>query len=582
VSHIQIDDIDPIVTYQVTTARTVFPVPFAYFETSNIVVTVDDDVLVLGADYSISGTAVDAGFSSGTVTLDAAVTNVTVTISRVLPVERTTDFPYSGPLSIRALNTELDKIIAMMQQTAASMVALGQRFTDWIALISTSLTTDVVTVNFATRNALSLATVSALTLYVRTAGLTDVDDGGGRIYVRAADATDAGPEGVSSNGGTFWWKPQYELPVTLNGEGGQWQVRKLRAQNNNFDANGLSMDISFASASFYNPNTRAIGRVAPGGHTTTITCDINTVGVNGRDQTAAFVYGDNLTFYLTLDPSGTVGTLASKTGPLATNTITGDIGPDLKGGHITFCPLFDVVVSDADSLFHDSRQGDEGTRAVFDGSMAGNVLTVGTWIGPATINDGARVRKYTGNTSSIVPNTRILAQLTSTEPGLVLGKRGTYQLTKSQPVPVGFDHWQSTTPFTTNFVVVGKTVYFSASILEVLDEFVGMDDTFAPLDTDQYDWPYQDFIPADAEAFELMLDPEISAKESAPGADDGLTTSGFFLTWRAAALGGSGNSLFLSMYAYGNVGKPLPNNLTAPIPVTDDMTVSVVWLQGGA
>jgi hypothetical protein len=62
-THVIIDDIDPRRSYTVgASARSSFAIPFAYFETSNIVVTVDGAALVLDTDYSISGTAADAGF----------------------------------------------------------------------------------------------------------------------------------------------------------------------------------------------------------------------------------------------------------------------------------------------------------------------------------------------------------------------------------------------------------------------------------------------------------------------------------------------------------------------------------------
>jgi hypothetical protein len=186
-AHITIDDIDPLISYTVgASARSSFPVPFAYFESSNLVVTSGITTLVLGTDYSVAGTAVDAGFSSGTVTLDTAVSNTTVVIERVLPIERTTDFPNSGPLAISALNTQFDKIIAICQQLQSAITALGTRLTDWIATISTALTADVVTVNFATRTAVTLSTVSALTLYVRTAGYAAAGDGGAALYKRVS------------------------------------------------------------------------------------------------------------------------------------------------------------------------------------------------------------------------------------------------------------------------------------------------------------------------------------------------------------------------------------------------------------
>jgi len=66
------------------------------------------------AQYSASGAGVTGG---GSITLGGGATvNDKYTISRNLPIARTTDFATTGIFPIDSLNTELDKIIAMMQQ----------------------------------------------------------------------------------------------------------------------------------------------------------------------------------------------------------------------------------------------------------------------------------------------------------------------------------------------------------------------------------------------------------------------------------------------------------------------------------
>ncbi len=67
--------------------------------------------------FAVVGTAVDDGYSGGYITLhDTNDNTFTYTIYRDVPIARTTDFATSGPFNIASLNTELDKIYAVMQQ----------------------------------------------------------------------------------------------------------------------------------------------------------------------------------------------------------------------------------------------------------------------------------------------------------------------------------------------------------------------------------------------------------------------------------------------------------------------------------
>lgn len=107
-----------------TANSTTFTIDFPFFALDDINVVITDS---LGADtaltrgsgantFAVTGTAVDDGFSGGNVTLGSVYTSSTVTIFRDIPVTRTTDFATSGPFNIAALNTELDRIIAIQQE----------------------------------------------------------------------------------------------------------------------------------------------------------------------------------------------------------------------------------------------------------------------------------------------------------------------------------------------------------------------------------------------------------------------------------------------------------------------------------
>ena len=107
-----------------TAGGTQFTIDYPFFSLDDINVTITNSA---GADtalsrgtgtntFSVAGTAVDDGFSGGYIILNTQYTSSTVTITRDIPISRTSDFATSGPFNISSLNTELDKIYAVMQQ----------------------------------------------------------------------------------------------------------------------------------------------------------------------------------------------------------------------------------------------------------------------------------------------------------------------------------------------------------------------------------------------------------------------------------------------------------------------------------
>ena len=124
---IQIADNDARVQYTqaVTANSTTLTIDFPFFDLDDIKVIVTtsagvDTTLTRGTGtgtFAVNGTAVDDGFSGGNVTLgDSYDDTHTYTIFRDITIQRTTDFPTSGPFNIASLNTELDKLTAITQQ----------------------------------------------------------------------------------------------------------------------------------------------------------------------------------------------------------------------------------------------------------------------------------------------------------------------------------------------------------------------------------------------------------------------------------------------------------------------------------
>lgn len=113
---------EPRVQYTATAGQTTFSVPFEFFANADLKVFNGTTLLTFNSSpssasqYSVSGAGANGG---GSITLggSGATLNDVITIYRDLTIERTTDFPTSGAFNVGSLNTELDKIIAMMQQT---------------------------------------------------------------------------------------------------------------------------------------------------------------------------------------------------------------------------------------------------------------------------------------------------------------------------------------------------------------------------------------------------------------------------------------------------------------------------------
>jgi hypothetical protein len=118
---LQISDTTPRVQYTATAGQTSFSVPFEFFDVADLKVYNGTTLLTYStspasaSQYSVTGAGVTGG---GSITLggSGATLNDKITIVRDLAIERISDFPVSGNFPIQTLNTELDKIVAMLQQ----------------------------------------------------------------------------------------------------------------------------------------------------------------------------------------------------------------------------------------------------------------------------------------------------------------------------------------------------------------------------------------------------------------------------------------------------------------------------------
>ena len=110
--HIKMPDITPIVRYVADGVDTGFSYPFPIFASADLAVYLDGAKQASG--YIISGAGQSAG---GAVTFTSAPANgAVITLARELPIERVTDYLEGGDFSAASINTELDYMIAALQQ----------------------------------------------------------------------------------------------------------------------------------------------------------------------------------------------------------------------------------------------------------------------------------------------------------------------------------------------------------------------------------------------------------------------------------------------------------------------------------
>ena len=181
-----------------TADSTQFTIDFPFFALDDINVIITnasgvDTTLTRGTGagtFAVTGTAVDDGFSGGNITLGSVYTSSTVTIFRDIPVTRTTDFATSGPFNIAALNTELDRIIAIQQE-------LETAITRSLTLADSDATASFVAPNIAARLGKVLGFNSSSGAPEAVSQLT-----GAAVTVSTVAAGGSATATVSTSGGT--------------------------------------------------------------------------------------------------------------------------------------------------------------------------------------------------------------------------------------------------------------------------------------------------------------------------------------------------------------------------------------------
>ncbi|MEK7801845.1 MAG: phage tail fiber protein, partial [Pseudomonadota bacterium] len=112
--HIKMPDVTPLVRLLANGSRTEFEFPFPVFASEDVHVELD------GAPQMTGFSIVGAGQTSGgsVVFTTAPASGIVVTVSRLMPFERLTDFIEGGDFAASAINTELDYLVAGLQQVS--------------------------------------------------------------------------------------------------------------------------------------------------------------------------------------------------------------------------------------------------------------------------------------------------------------------------------------------------------------------------------------------------------------------------------------------------------------------------------
>lgn len=114
---ISLSNNDPRVSYAVAqgATQTAFTVPFEFFDNADLNFYVDGTLKTITTHYTVSGG--DGSTGAIATTTGNSVVGITggstVIITRSIDLDRTTDFPSSGPFNIASLNTELDRMVAI-------------------------------------------------------------------------------------------------------------------------------------------------------------------------------------------------------------------------------------------------------------------------------------------------------------------------------------------------------------------------------------------------------------------------------------------------------------------------------------
>ncbi len=248
------------VQYTATSGQTVFPLPFEFFANSDITVYLNGTELALSTDpasaseYSVSGANVEGG---GAIRLGGAgaALNDIVTVLRAIPIERTTDFPLAGPFNIDALNSELSRIIAMIQQVETAFSQQTLRINPSDSPVIPALSSAAARANkylaFGSDGQLAL---SAGVGQATAAGMVTTTDGSNvqaALNARPVQGSDIAPETYGAVGGNTNDTAAFESAIVAASISG----RRIRLTASTYSIGAITVP---SNVGFYSDNGSAI------------------------------------------------------------------------------------------------------------------------------------------------------------------------------------------------------------------------------------------------------------------------------------------------------------------------------------
>lgn len=166
-------------TFTVVTSTSAFPISFAVFEKANLTVLVDG-VALTQSDFSFAGTLLEGGgYQGGTVTLNTAVSGVTVRIERNIAPARASNYSPSASVPVRSIDQALNRQMAVTQD-------LTRKVEDQTGALSASV--DSAAASATQANLSAVAAAGSASAAATQAGLATTE----RVAAEAArDAADA-------------------------------------------------------------------------------------------------------------------------------------------------------------------------------------------------------------------------------------------------------------------------------------------------------------------------------------------------------------------------------------------------------
>ena len=398
---ISLSDNSPRVNYTVNQGATqaTFTVPFEFFEDADLNVFVDGTKKTLTTHYTTSD---DSGNSqahtSGTtgfvqMTTGNSVTGASggssVVITRDIDIDRTTDFPTSGPFDVATLNTELDRMIAI----AADIDDAANRA---LIIADSDTTASLILPDVSTRANKQLGFDGSGDLIVEEGKVSSVTISASGLSAGAtptASATFTGSTGVLAIA--------LGIPAGATGATGPGggDVASDTTPQLGGDLDLVTFDIVTTSNRDIELNPNGTGKTVLKGNTNPGTivfnCEANTHGQTVKAQ----AHSAGVTNTLTLPAGGDgelVSTVATQTltnKSIAASQLTGAL-PAIDGSSLTGISA-GATGGGSDQIFYENGQTVTQDYTITNGKNAMSA-------GPITINSGVTVTVGSGETYTVV------------------------------------------------------------------------------------------------------------------------------------------------------------------------------------